>query len=152
MSVRLEIMTRCITKLNGSVGRPADLPDARLRRPLPIDAGGKIKEPELNLYFIREDPRPATNKSGPLTKKELTVIVEVRTLPDAAENVDASLEPAHTWVEKVLSGESLDGFVHIIQFTGLQWAPVYADRIYGVSLMRFNIEYQTKRDDPDAIQ
>lgn len=151
MSIRLEIVQRSIVKLNTS--RPGAVPEARLRRPLPIDAGNVPAAAELNLYFSIEDMRPATNRSSsPLTKKELSLIVESRVPIKDATKIEEELEPIHSWVEKVLSGENLDGYIHMITPVRLQWVPVFLDKIYAISLFRFLVEYQTARDNPDAIQ
>lgn len=151
VSVRLEVMSRVKTALN-AVGRPSGLPEARVRRPMPVNQQTAPTGPEMNLYFVRELGRAATNKSGPLTKKHLTLVVESRSPTKDPEEVDSILEPFHSWAEKVLSGETLGGYVHLVSFEGIDWVPVYADRVYAVSLTRFLVEYQTKRDDPDEVQ
>ncbi len=143
MTIREEIVTRVVSLLNTS--RPAGIPEARLRRPLPMNQGGQVSDPELNVYFTREDGRPATNKGGPLTFKETTIIIENRRVA-TVETIETILEPAHEWVEDSLAGSNLDGYVHLIQFNGMSWVPHFEDKVYAISLMRFTIEYQTRRD------
>lgn len=142
-TIREEVVTRVVNLLNTS--RPAGIPAARLRRPMPMNQGGVVVDPELNVYFTREDGRPATNKPGPLTFKETTIIVENRRIA-TLETIETILEPAHQWVEDSLAGSNLDGYVHIISFNGMSWVPHFEDKVYAVSLMRFTIEYQTRRD------
>lgn len=149
-SVRQEIVERCKAKLNTNT--PSGVPAARLRRPLPIGENNAPLVPELNIYFFREDMRPATNKHSPLTKKEVMIIVETRFPINDPEKIETILEPTHTWVEKVLAGENLDNYVHCITPQSLHWVPFFQDKVYAISLFRFLIEYQTARDDPEAVQ
>lgn len=145
MSIRLQIIQDVVTRLN--TARPAGVPVARLRRPLPTNKPGLLagSANELNVYFATESKRPATNKHGPLSSKELRFIAETRMVAASLEQIETVLEPAHTWLEDTLESAGPSSLFHGISFTNLAWVPVQEDRLYAVSLMMFTVEYQTNR-------
>lgn len=141
MSIRLSIRDAAIAALNVAA-KPATVPVVTKRRWLPAGA-----VPAMAVIFIEEPVDPNRPPGFPLSRRYLTIGVECVEGVSLPELSDDMVEPMLIWAVQALGDTNLGGLAHSIEEQGTTWEAIQGDLFYLRATVRFNISYQTKRDD-----
>ena len=135
-TIRAQILDLALAALN--TGTPAGVPAATSIRLAPLE---DAEAPAIAVYPGSESVEPASNRPGPLVKRELELVVECRVVGD---NPDDLLDPLLDWTTTALAGIESSLF-HDIQETGTEFRFELSGQVYGLAVQRFRVLYQTAR-------
>ena len=138
-TIRAQILDLALAALN--TDRPTGIPVATRVRLEPLE---DQEAPAIAVYIGAESVEPATNRHGPLVKRELELVVECRVVGDTP---DVLLDPLVDWTSRTLTGLESTLF-HDIQEAGTDFRFELSGYLYGLAVQRFRVLYQTQRADP----
>lgn len=142
MSVRKQLRDAAIALLNNQ--RPANIPECTKRRYIP---GEKLTEPRIAAFFGEEDATRPGGRSGPLTKRSLTLVLQAMVVVETPDEADDAMEPLLEHIVERMGDSNLGGLALDITEESTLWASGQAGAFYLVGLTRWKIEFQTKRND-----
>lgn len=141
-TLRADIVSAVVAALN--TNRPAGVPAASRLRQSQFEAS---ETPSISVYPANESISPASNRPGPIVKRELQLVVEARV---AGDDPDVLLDPAVSWIEQAVT--SLDStLIHDApQAVAIQHEFAVGTVPHGVARVSFVVSYQTRRINPEA--
>lgn len=124
-------------------GAPADL--AVDRFPTRVGKGNQI-----GVYPIQEPVEAAPQGSGPLSKRRLRLVLEIRA-DGGTGSIDQELDPLYVFaVRTILADRRLGGVVIDMQEVLKEWKASEGERPHGVLLLHFTVTHQTRADNPEV--
>lgn len=142
-TVRQDIRDAAIAALNAAP--PTGVPETTKRRYIP---GAKLTGPILAAFFGEElDERPQ-GSAGAIVKRTMTLAIQGAVVVEDPEQADDAMEPLLEHVVSIMGDTRLGGLAHDVAEVSTLWAASdQAGAFVLVALMRWRIQYQTKRDD-----
>lgn len=141
-TLRNQIVTAVVTALN--TNRPAGVAEASRLRQSQFEAS---ETPSVSVYPAQESIAQATNRPGPLVRRELQIVVEARV---AGDEPDELLDPTVAWIEQAVT--QLDStLIHDApEAVAVQHEFAVGAVPHGVARVSFVVRYQTRRNNPEA--
>ena len=139
-SIREQITEALITALNTDT--PAGVPQCERSRGFATDTSVL---PVMLFYPIHEEVQKVGPIGiGPVAKRSLNIRIDIRAeSPAEGEPIDKVLDPMISWVSKALVNNKLNGLVHDIAETGIDWQIEMSDQQYGIATVDLVVQYQT---------
>jgi hypothetical protein len=150
VTVSIEIRDAVIAALNADL--PSDIPTATKRRVMP---GEPVRAAFIAVFLGQEAVNYPGNKRGPLTARSLEVLIELGLATDDLAAVDDLIEPMRAHVVERLGDTNLGGLATAVLERGIpeNGRPVWKLDLYNaVTFVRYDVEYQTARNDLGARQ
>lgn len=141
-SLRKQIVDALITQLNTS--RPAGVPAASRIRQSQFE---RDEAASISVYPGDEAVQSATNRPSPIVRRTLQVLVECRAVGDEP---DVLLDPLEVWAEKAVGSASSALWHDAPQLTLTHHEYAIGAKPHGLARLTFQIQYQTRRGDPEA--
>lgn len=143
MSVRQDIRDAVIALLNAAP--PTGVPVTTKRRYVP---GEKLVESRIAAFFAEEAANRIGGAAGPLTKRSLTIALQAMVGVENPEDADDAIEPLLTHIVDRMGDTNLGGLALNVSEVSTLWGSANdAGRFYLVGLTRWQVDYQTRRDD-----
>ena len=133
-----------IAALSGA-GKPAELTVHRFRlRPLNADL-----LPAVAVYLLNEQRTRPTTRFSTLEKGVILIGLQFRV---ESETPDVTLDPYLVWAEQALVAAPLPGgTADDVQLRSIDWGGEARDKQYGIALMQFALQVDTKVGDPTTL-
>jgi hypothetical protein len=143
MSVRTEIRDQAIQELN--TDRPTDVPECTRRRFIP---GEKIRAARLAAFFQDEDADQVGGDSGPLTERNMVLLIQAIVPVELPEEADDAIEPLLEHIVATLGDTKLSGKALGVRELNTLWATANDGGVFViVALTRWRIRYYTRKND-----
>lgn len=150
MTVSLDIRDAVIEALNAAL--PAGIPVASKRRVMP---GEPVTEPFIAVFLGQEPVSYPGGSRAPIAQRELEVMIELGIVTDDITQIDDLIEPMRAHLVDRLGDTNLSGLATAVNERGIPEGGrlVYKLDLYNaLTFVRFDVRYQTKRDDLGAKQ
>lgn len=143
-TVRIQILKAAVAALN--VDRPAGVPEATLRRPMPPEVQ---EDAQMAVFQLQESASPPRSAGDSLSKRRLILGVMCITAREETSEIDEAVEPMLAWADQVLAFTNFSGLAHQVIYTGTEWVPQQnMDRVVPIAIATYEVEYSCQRGDP----
>jgi len=147
-SIRDQIVDAIVVTLN--TGRPAAVPEFERLKTIAINLESL---PTAMVYHSVEMVEPASNRVSPLTKRTLTLVIELRT---AEPEPDKSLDPALIWITARLNNKRIvDGSLvelsHEALEQAIRWRVAARENPHMAVTVELEIPYTTRATNQEAM-
>ena len=126
-----------------NTARPATVPEATRLRQVQNE---RESLPAISVYPGNETVKPATNRPGPLVRRDALLVVECRV---AGDEPDVLLDPLLVWATAAVTS-AVSPLWHDVQEVETRFQFTIGEVPMGLAQVLFLINYQTRRTSREA--